>query len=172
MNIIDLATKTMQTAIKTVVDAIKVVVDAIKTTTDATKTKVDTIDTRTNTINTNVSAINTNVAAVKTTVDSTKSVVDATKANIDTLLAGRVIKSIQKGVVNTGATSLAQYIVPIAQINANKAFVLLDGTKPTAYSGAYPLLLKELNSSQIVIKPAQMDVNYGYDFSWQVIEFY
>lgn len=80
MNIIDLATKTMQTAIRSTVDAIKTVVDG-------TKTKVDTIDARTNTMNTNINTINTNVG---------------------TLINGRVVKSVQRGVrAGSGSTTIS-----------------------------------------------------------------
>ena len=145
MNIIDLATKTMQTAIKGVVDAIKTVVDL-------TKVKVDTID--------------TNVEAVKTTVDSTKT-------SIDTLLNGRTVKNVQRGEISlTSAQTLVN--VPISKINPDKSIVISSATSQVQSTGGISGVKCILNAEGTVIKINAIGISSGSTVlaAWEVIEFY
>lgn len=155
MNIIDLATKAMQTAIKSVVDA--------------TKTKVDTIDTRTTTINTNVSTVDTNLTNTKSVVDATKSKVDAIdnrtttmSTNIDTLLAGRIVKSVQRGITSVSNTAITS--ITISAINDKKAIMVIGTAGGTSYFRA-----RIENSTTLSFSRSGSGET---DISWQVIEFY
>lgn len=138
MNIIDLATKTLQTAIKSVVDAIKTVVDS-------TKTKVESIDTRTTTISTNVNTANT---------------------NLNTLLAGRVVKSVQRGLITT-TTNTTGYTVNLATIKPEKSSVSLQGYANPSNS-SLPTV-DSLTSNQLVINGSLVTSTKIY---WEVVEFY
>ncbi|MEK5331570.1 hypothetical protein [Lysinibacillus sp. FSL W8-0992] len=94
MEVLKIATKTLQLAIQSAVEGVKNVVDAIKT-------KVDTIDTRTTTMNTNINNINTNVGS---------------------LVNGRVVKSVQRGRFHSAPISQQQvYAVALSTINASKS---------------------------------------------------
>lgn len=98
MEILKIATQTLQLAIQTAVAGVKSVVDAIKTTTDATKIKVDT----------------------------TANKVDAIDVKVGSLFDGRVVKSIQRGAVSTESENNVN--IKIASINIGKSVLLANGT--------------------------------------------
>lgn len=160
MEVLKIATKALQLAIQTTVDGVRTVVDSIKTTTDAIKVKVDTVDTRTNTINTNVSTVKTTAESTKTVVDATKSVADITKTNIDTLLAGRVVKSVQRGEATTSVEGVIN--ITVSAVNVSKSIVILQSQSSNSVAGVL--------SSPTVIKCQSID--HDTKFSWQLIEFY
>lgn len=97
MEVLKIATKTLQLAIQAAVAAVKSVVDAIKITTDAIKIKVDT----------------------------TANKVDAMEVKVGSLLDGRVVKSVQRGTAST--QSDAAINVVIASVNPSKSFLELTG---------------------------------------------
>lgn len=153
MNIIDLATKSMQTAIKAVVDG-------IKTTTDTTKTSVDNIQSNTNTMNSNINTLNANVGA---------------------LLNGRVVKSVQRGTRIMSSHNISAPVeewVTISPVAMNKSLVIATFDFPTG--GASDQFF-ELSSSieatnalkfrMYMWNPPSGTV-YTAQISWQVIEFY
>lgn len=153
MNIIDLATKTMQTAIKTVVDNIKV-------TTDTTKTKVDTVDART---------------------ASMKTIVDAINANVGTLINGKVVKSVQRGSkilyssMGTVGANITDFVT-ISPVDTNKSLVSANFNLPQGgiTGGLYNLSCNMTNSNTLQLKTFHYSNNGGLplEVQWQVIEFY
>lgn len=157
MNIIDLATKTMQTAIKGVIDAIKV--------------KVDTIDTRTTTTNTSVNTVNTNLASAKAVIDNTKTQVDAIDIKVGTLLNGRIVKSIQTGLFTLNASSLSATITPI---DKSKSFLTLTYNVTDLSTSPFPNVPrgKIASNSELQFFRATSGNSYPTLIEWQVIEFY
>jgi len=153
MNIIDLATKSMQTAIKAVVDG-------IKTTTDTTKTSVDNIQSNTNTMNSNINTLN---------------------ANVGTLLNGRVVKSVQRGTRIMTSHNLSAPVeewVTISPVAMNKSLVFATFDFPR---GGASDQFYELSSSieatnalkfRMYMWNPPSGTTYTAQISWQVIEFY
>ncbi|MCS1392965.1 hypothetical protein NXZ77_15415 [Lysinibacillus boronitolerans] len=151
MNIIDLATKTMQTAIKAVVDG-------IKTTTDTTKTSVDNIQSNTNTMNSNINTLNANVGA---------------------LLNGRVVKSVQRGTrimtSHSGSTPV-EALVTISPVAMNKSLVFASFDFPGGGASGQFFELSSLIEATNVLKfrmyMYSSGTTYTAQISWQVVEFY
>ncbi|MDM5250320.1 hypothetical protein [Lysinibacillus sp. G4S2] len=132
MNIIDLATKTMQTAIKTV---------------------VDTINNRTAGTDSTVNSINTKV---------------------DSLINGRAVKSVQRGVLSLPHTSeVKTFTATINSINPAKASVTIDyGGSVAGSSSVYAPYIENVTATSITIGFPNSYIYGGTKISWQVVEFY
>lgn len=151
MNVLDIATKTIQNTIIAAINGVRGVVDG-------TKVKVDAIDTRTTTMNTNVNTINTRTA----TMD----------ANINTFLAGRVVKSVQRGMVN-GTDSAADRTIVISAVVTNKCSVTINGVLQN--SSSLPIILKTFNSNSLIIGLSASNASVWSSTvttTWEVVEFY
>ena len=142
MEVLKVATKTLQLAIQTVVNATKAVVDA-------TKIKVDDIDTRTTIIKTNVDTINTNVGE---------------------LMNGRVVKSVQRGLFQmssgTQGVTISAVNLSKCQITFNGFFTATG----TSYVPSYQVYLGAVTSTQLSFICMYLP-NNTY-INWQVVEFY
>lgn len=90
---------------------------------------------------------------------------DQIQANIQTLLNGRVVKSVQRGVAIAVGTSTT--VVGISPINKDKAIVILNSY--FNHQNNRNAVLIELTSTSITI---QSDLDSTNKVSWQVIEFY
>lgn len=102
--------------------------------------------------------------------------IDTIDTNVGTLMNGRVIKSVQKGVtVISMNQSAVTHNIPISPVNLNKAFVSFPTsvwrTGSNTYSGT---LFCSLSSSTNVEIKSVGNTYIGGDInlSWQVIEFY
>ncbi|MEK5330247.1 hypothetical protein [Lysinibacillus sp. FSL W8-0992] len=133
MEVLRLATKTLQLAIQTAIDGVRSVVDGIKTTTDSTKVAVD-----------------------------------ATKANVDTLLAGRVVKSVQRGSFSASTTT---HTVQIGVIAPNKVHIELYGV---TNSGGFAPRVTNVTTTSFVVDAGNSvsTFNNAVPVSWEVVEFY
>lgn len=87
--------------------------------------------------------------------------------DIDTLLAGRVVKSVQRGILSGPATNAT---ITIASINPAKAFVIIDGQAGVDIE----IRLSSLTTNSLIIEPANSNGVWGTNStaSWQIIEFY
>lgn len=106
---------------------------------------------------------------IDTKATGIKTVVDGIKTGIDSLLLGRVIKSVQRGVVigNNGMS----VGVSIAAVNPGKCLIILEGV--TASDGTNPVVYS-FASTSFTISAAYSPYVWGTNasVSWQVIEFY
>jgi len=147
MNIIDLATKTMQATINAAVSGIRSVVDAIKTTTDATKTTVDTIDSR--------------IGSQTSSASSSTSANAHAKLNyLTSRMPTGVVKSVQRGTFAPSHVT-TPVEVTISSVNINKAFVYANNKGDRNVTG-------RLTSSTKIT----FDIGSLGEHDWQVIEFY
>lgn len=145
MEVLKVATKTLQLAIQTAVAGVKTVVDAIKTVVDATKTKVDIINSRTTTIST----------------------------NIDTLVAGRVVKSVQRGVFTP--TETTSFNITVSTVNPDKCSINLYGVSISSSTGTqFPHVLS-FDGTTLVVKPGGPSYaifNGLLNIGWEIVEYY
>lgn len=148
MNIVDLATKTLQLAIETAVTRVKTVVDGIKTVADATKTKVDTIDTRTTTMDTNINTANT---------------------SLSTLLAGRVIKNVQRGTYQLDASATSGDAA-ISAVDLSKSIVIINQKNAVGANNGDQAMCEFATST--TLRFSKSDVDQVAIIYWQVIEYY
>lgn len=142
MNIIDLATKTMQVTILAAVNGIKTV--------------VDTINNRTATIENKIGDIGT---------------------NIGTLMQGRTVKSVQRGISNFVGNTTADVtvVINISAINPSKTFILIDDVMVVAGSPSRNagVILDGVTSNSVTFR-REFDQGSGsrHMFSYQVVEYY
>lgn len=91
--------------------------------------------------------------------------------DIDTLLAGRVVKSVQRGVV-TGNGATTPIEIPISTINSSRSFVVINGQGGNT-SQTQSIRLNDLTSNVLSLAPTTGTTWAASTFtSWQVIEFY
>ena len=145
MNILDLATETFQKTIKTVVDAIKGTVDGTKNTVDA---------------------INNRTAITDSTVNSINK-------KVDTIINGRAVKSVQRGVLIAPQTQVKTLTATINSINPAKALVTIEYCGLTSgSSAAYTPCIENVSATSITIGFPYLITLWGDKVSWQVVEFY
>lgn len=143
MEVLKVATKTLQLAIQTAVNGVKTVVDAIKLVVDATKTKVDTTATK----------------------------VDTIDNKVGTLLDGRVVKSVQRG-ITTGTGAAANKTVPISAVNIDKCYIDIVGAANNNVNAEIVLISLTSTTLTIGSSVNGNTWQTDARASWQVIEFY
>ncbi|HCT64259.1 MAG TPA: hypothetical protein DIC60_03150 [Lachnospiraceae bacterium] len=110
-------------------------------------------------------------------IDTTKSLLENATYGLSalktTLTGGSVpvVKSVQKGLITSGGSSLATYTVSISSINALKSFVIL-GTYSNSSDNTCNYVLHTLTNTNFTIDCYPYTNNRIMGVSWQVIEFY
>ncbi|MGE6513383.1 hypothetical protein [Lysinibacillus sphaericus] len=126
--------------------------------------------------------------AIKTVVDSTKNTVDTINnrtagtdntvnlihSKVDTIINGRAVKSVQRGVMTTPNNSeLKIFTATINSINPAKALVTIDyGGTTSGSSPAYSAYIENVSATSITIGFPYSYTYGGTKISWQVVEFY
>lgn len=97
---------------------------------------------------------------------------DTINANVGTLLDGRVVKSVQRGVAEFRTDTVMS--ISINTVNAQKCMVILDGNFSNSSSNDSIPYCKNLTSNLLEIYANFINASYGSMrfISWQVIEFY
>ena len=96
-----------------------------------------------------------------------------TGGGIETLLNGRVVKSVQRGVLNSQVIASGQtFSIPISQIDVEKGIVISEVNGSGNTSGNNPITSISLSSNSIILKNEDARYNSKITCSWQVIEFY
>lgn len=90
--------------------------------------------------------------------------------NVATLVAGRVVKSVQRGM--SAGTNSNPLVISINTVTHSKCLVIIDGV--INYSSNQYLLIQELKTTQLLItkNPATGSIIDSVVVGWQVIEFY
>ncbi|TKI53550.1 hypothetical protein FC756_23270 [Lysinibacillus mangiferihumi] len=163
---INLPTKATQDAIKTNVDNVNTNVTSVKNDVAIVKTNVATVNTNVNTLNTNVGTPTS--SASSSTSGNAHAKLNWLLTNLQTLVSGRVVKSIQRGM--RSREEVPDDTVSISTVDVSKTIVLLDGRKESS-NGAVPVMLRSLSSTSFTVT-SNVGGTSRYDYSWQVIEFY
>ena len=95
--------------------------------------------------------------------------IDSIDTNVGTLMNGRVIKSIQRGVA-IAPSSTTEISVAFSEVNISKSMVILNGMFGSSASAAP--LLSSFSTNFMVLTPSISGISSSYKVSWQVIEFY
>lgn len=101
---------------------------------------------------------------------------DTINANVGTLLNGRVVKSVQYGVLqlNPTGSTIAEVTINHAIVNINKSIIIIDGGNNINPYQNSPYISKKEGSSFKIKTTHRSDemLSQNADISWQLIEFY
>lgn len=150
MNIIDLATKAMQTTINTAVSGVRTVVDSISNAVAGVRTVVDNIKSTTDTTKTTVDAIDSRTNITNFSVDAIKSVVDGTKTKVDTL---DTRTNTMNGNVNTINTNVGSPTSAASSSTSSNAHAKLN------YLLANRSVIKRIQSGRITSTTDALNIN-------------
>lgn len=89
--------------------------------------------------------------------------------DMDTLLAGRVVKSVQRGKA-LGQTGKTTHDIIINAVDISKSIILSTYKTPSGTNGAFETMSELVNSTTIRLSSGLG--NTGLEATWQVIEFY
>ena len=100
-------------------------------------------------------------------IDTIATDVGTVKTNVGTLINGRVVKSVQRGIVEINTNSTTSYNVAINSVDTSKTMVIID----TSAGIHANWVVSSLGSTSFTA--VFMTANSGLSkLSWQVIEFY
>ena len=108
---------------------------------------------------------------IKNTVNGIKTTTDTTKTNVDTLLAGRVVKSVQRGTL-IGPDTTANVNITISNVDPNKCAIIVGGKNQDTSTHIVPI---SITNTTLVLGRATKSSGVWSALSlasWQVIEFY
>lgn len=144
--------------------------------TTETNNKIDSVDSKVQTGNNTIGATNnTGGSTISGTVfaklnrlltdwtTTRAGYLDTINANVGTLINGRVVKSVQRGVTTS-------FTIPLSPINPLKSQVTLYGTSYASSSQIRLPYVQSITSTQLILNA--VGFGSGESFSWQVIEFY
>lgn len=166
-----------------------IIIDEIESALSAVETKIDTIDGIVDTINSRLTAtratyidnihsctVTNNTASSTGTLSQKLSYIINTGTPV-TSLSGKIIKSVQRGVSGEEGEPSGTLSISISSVDPNKCLVILDNSVSKSgqdYHATHSAYLKSLTSNTLTVGTNYLSsgLDYGYLFSWQVIEFY